>query len=570
MLKTSHIWRMRYPLLLAAGLLLAGCGRSQEGSPAGPAGEGGSLPQGGELRINMTGEPDTIDPHKSNFATSILVASQVFDGLFKYDQALNLVPAVAKEIPAVSNGGVSADGTVYTVKLRNDVKWSDGKAVTANDFAYSIKRSLDPKLAAKYAPNLYDIKGAQEYNTALGTGDNPRMPDASQLQSLRDAVGLKATDDYTLVVELKAPRPSFLHLLALWVAWPVREDVVTQNGDKWTEPPNYIGNGPFILANWAHEQRMELVPNPNYYGEKPKLGKLIFLQMKDDNQAYLAYQNGELDMVAVPPANTRVALTDQSLSQQSLRYNDLVVFGYQYNVTVAPFSNAKVRQAFSMAVDRKSLIDKVAQGVGREAYSAVPPGMPGFDGDAGKQYAFNVAKAKELLAEAGFSDVSKLPKITFTFADTATNRLRAEFFQGQMKQNLGIDVALEPLDTRAFQQRFNASQYMVIFSGWGADYPDPDNFIPELFKSTSRNNSGHYSNPKVDDLATACQGALDYAKRISSCVEAQKLVAQDQPWTFLFYREQLWLVKPYVKGLQVTAKDQLPGNRFYQKVYFQK
>ena len=561
-------WRKTGPsVFLALSIALLSCTQASSGVTV-PGTDGAS--QGSEIRLNMAGEPDTIDPHKSNFSTSILVASQVFEGLFKYDQALNLVPAAAREIPTVSNGGVAPDGRTYTVRLRDDVKWSDGKPVTAHDFAYSIKRSLDPALAAKYAPNLYDIRGAQEYNTALGTAEAPRTADAAELPRLRDAVAVRAGDDTTLVVELNAPRPSFLHLLSLWVAWPVREDIVTRFGDKWTDPPNYIGNGPFVLTTWMHDQKMEFVPNEHFYGEKAKLEKLTFVQMKDDNQAYLAYQNGELDMVSVPPANAKITLTDQSLAEQVLRYNDLVIFGYQFNTTAAPFDNARVRQAFSMAIDRKSLIERVAQGIGREAYSPVPPGMPGFDGAAGKQFAYDVNKAKSALADAGYADVSKLPKITFTFADTAANRLRGEFFQGQIRQNLGIDVSLEPLEIRVFQQRFNASQYQVVFAGWGADYPDPDNFIPELFKSTSRNNTGKYLNPRFDELAGACQTNPDYQKRIASCMEAQKLVVEDQPWTFLFYRELLWLVKPYVKGLQVTAKDQLPGNRFYYRVYLQK
>ena len=196
--------------------------------------------------------------------------------------------------------------------------------------------------------------------------------------------------------------------------------------------------------------------------------------------------------------------------------------------------------------------------------------MPGHDPNLGKEFVFNPTKAKQLLGEAGYSDISKLPKITFTFTDTTLNRTRAEFFQAQIKQNLGVDVTLEALDSRTYQQRFNASQFMMVFGGWGADYPDPDNFVPELFKTGSGNNHSGYGSEAVDAKSRLCQSDTDETRRLAACADAQKLVAADQPWIFLFFRERFWLVKPYVKDFQVTAKDSLPGSRFYQQVWLDK
>jgi len=556
--------------LTAIGLLLSACAQQSPATPPGVSPGSAAVPQGGVFRINLGAEPDTIDPNRSNFATSIAVASLVFEGLLGYDKDLQLVPAVAKEVPTAANGGISSDGKTYTFRLRSDVKWSDGQPLKAKDFVYAIKRSLDPKLAAPYASSLYDIQGAEAYNAALGTKAAPKEASDTQLAALREAVGVSTSDDTTVVIKLAAPRPSFLQLIALWVAWPVREDIVAKYGDRWTEPPNYIGNGPFVLTGWVHNERLEFAPNANYPGTKPNVEKLVMVQIADANQAYLAYVNGELEATAVPDANVRLVQADQTLSQQTIRYNELVIFGYQFNVKAPPFDSAKVRQALAMAVDRSALIEKVAQGIGKVAYSLVPPGMPGHDPSMGKDFDFNPGKAKQLLAEAGYGDVSKLPKITFTFADTSPNRLRAEFFQGQMKQNLGIDVTVEALDSKTYQQRFNASQFMMVFGGWGADYPDPDNFVPELFKTGSGNNHLSYSNPQVDTQAKLCQSDTDEKKRLSACAEAQKLVVADEPWIFLFYRERFWMLKPYVKGFQVTAKDNLPGNRFYNQVYIQK
>lgn len=545
----------------ALALLLVGCSQSAQG-PAGIA-VGGEPRRGGEFRVNMQTDPDTIDPNRANFSNSILVASLAFEGLLTYDKHLRLTPGVAREVPSMSNGGISSDGLTYTFKLRPEAKWSDGQPLKAKDFAYAMKRSLDPKLAAPYAHTLYDIAGAQEYNRAKDAA-------AEQLARLRDAVSVNALDDGTLVVKLAAPRPTFTQLVSLWVAWPVRQDVIEKHGDAWAEPPSYVGNGPFVLNRWSRGERMEFSPNQHYWGQKPDVDKLTLVQVSDLNQGYVAYQNGELDATAVPEANTNLVRNDPKLSQEGLRNKELVIFGYQFNVKTAPFDNPKVRQALAMAVDRRALIEKVAQGVGTVAYSPVPAGMTGHDPNLGKEFEFNVEKAKRTLAEAGYSNVSRFPKITFTFTDTSSNRLRAEFFQGQMKQNLGIDVSLEPLDGRTYQQRFNSNQFEMVFGGWGADYPDPDNFVPELFKTGSGNNHTKYSNEAVDAKAKQCQSESDESRRLASCAEAQRLVVADQPWIFLFYRERFWVVKPYVKGFQVTAQDSLPGSRFYQQVWLDK
>jgi oligopeptide transport system substrate-binding protein len=183
----SNVWRFVWLLML----LIVGGACARPGQE--PTGAFKQFPAG-EFRINLISEPDTIDPNRANFSQSVAVASQVFEGLFAYDKDLKLVPAVAKEIPSTANGGISADGMTYTIKLR-DSKWSDGQAVKAKDFVYAIKRSLDPKIAAPYASSLYDIEGAEAYNTALDTKDNAKQLSDVQLTALRDAVAVSAPDE---------------------------------------------------------------------------------------------------------------------------------------------------------------------------------------------------------------------------------------------------------------------------------------------------------------------------------------------------------------------------------------
>ena len=511
-----------------------------------------------EFTVNLAGEPETIDPNAASWANQISVIRQVFEGLLDFKADLTLKADTATDIPSVSNGGISADGLTYTFKLRPEVTWSDGKKVVAQDYVYSIKRMLSPEVASEYASFYYDIVGAKDYN---GAGDK----DDTAKAALRDTVGVKAVDDSTLEIKLAQPRPTFLQIMALWPAYPVREDIITQFGDQWTEPPNYIGNGPFILTEWVHQDHFTFKPNPNYWGsDKPKLSTMTFKMITDQQAAFAAYKNDELQLAQIPAGSEKATMADTALSQEIVRYNLLQTWAFQFNVTKAPFDNKLVRQAFSCAIDRAAFINNVRGGVGKVAYSWIPPGMPGYDAELGKEYDFNPTKAKELLAQAGFSDVSKLPSITFTYSNSGQNPTIAQFLQGQMKDNLGIEIKLDPQEPKAAQAFINAGNHQWAWFGWGADYPDPDNWLPDIFGTGAGNNHTLYSNPQFDALCEQAKKELDNTKRLQMFADSQKMVMDDAPIVTAFYQERLWLLKPGVQGLQTTGMDgQVPGDNFY-------
>ena len=268
------------------------------------------------FRVNLAGEPATIDPNAASWSNERAVIDMAFEELLKFDlKTLELRPGVAKEIPSTANGGISSDGLTYTFKLRDDAKWSDGEPVTAKNFEYSVKRMLDPALAAEYASFYYGIVGAEEYNTSQET-------DATKLAQLKDAVGVKAVDDKTVQFKLKEPRASFLQLTALWPVAPLREDIITANStadqpSKWTEDPKtYIGNGPFKVTEWVHQDHITFVPNENYWGEKPKLTKVTYMMVTDIQADWAAYLNGERDLASVPTALMEQVQKDPTLSKQ--------------------------------------------------------------------------------------------------------------------------------------------------------------------------------------------------------------------------------------------------------------
>jgi len=525
----------------------------------------GTKPSGEQiLRVNLAGEPAQIDPNRASWSSERSVIQQVFEGLLAFKQDLSLTPAVASEIPTLSNGGISADGLTYTFKIKNNVKWSDNVGLTANDFVYSIKRLFDPDLACEYASFYYDIVGAADYNAAADAT-------AAQKATMKAAVGVRAVDNYTLEIKLAQPRPIFLSLMAMWPVYPLREDIITSKGEAWTEAGNYIGNGPFIMTEWVHQDHITFKQNPNYWGDKPELVEIQYKMITDSNASYAAYLNGELDISGVPVGTELATMNNATLSPEILRYNELVTFAFQFNVNKAPYNNVKVRQALACAVDRESFVTNVRSGVGTPAYSWIPPGMPGYDADLGKEYTFNVTKAKSLLAEAGYSNISTLPEIKFQFSDTAGNRTIAQWLQGQLKDNLGINLTLEPMESKSFQQMVNSENHTWAWFGWGADYPDPDNWLPELFGTKAGNNHTGYSNAAFDALVTAAKSELDNTKRLKMLDDAHKMVMADCPIVTMFYRERFLLVKPYLKGLMTTSMDgQVAGDMFYANVWMEK
>jgi oligopeptide transport system substrate-binding protein len=529
-------------------------------SKSGPTG-----PQ--ELNVNLAGEPDTMDPNAASWAGDISAITRLSQGLLTFNPDLSVTNLCASTVPTVGNGGISSDGKTYTFKLKSNVTWSDGKKVVAGDYVYSIKRMLSPDIASEYAsfytgPNQAGeiIAGSFAYNAAA-------TADAATKATLAANVGVSAPDDGTLVVKLTNPLATFLDLMGLWCVVPVREYVITQLGSSWTEAGNYMGNGPYILSEWVHSDHMTFAINTNYWGTKPKLTKITYKMITDANAALAAFQNSELDIVGVPPGTEQTTLNDPVLGPEVLRYNTLTTYAFQFNCKHPPFDNVKVRQGLSCAVDRAAFVDQVRHGVGKVALSWIPPGMPGYNAAIGTDWAFNVTKSKQLLSDAGYSDLSKLPKLNFQYSNTAGNTTIAQFLQGQLSTNLGITLNLQPMDAKAFQSLVNANQEDWAFFGWGADYPDPDDWLPQLFGTGAGNNHTNYSNPAFDTLAAKALVELDNTKRLQDWDQAQTMVMADAPILTMFYREVFSLVHTWVKGLTTTGMDNtIAGDRFFENV----
>jgi oligopeptide transport system substrate-binding protein len=516
-------------------------------------------PEEQEITVNLRGEPDTIDPQKTSFSDSITVERLIFAGLITFDDDLNLVPVIATEVPTQENGGISADGLTYTFKLRTDAKWTDGQTVTANDFEYGIKRLFNPTLGAYYASLYTDIVGAAE---SLEATD----PTEEQIATAAEAIGVNAIDDTTLEIKLSQPVATFAQRMALHGVLPVREDIVTANPDDWTEPDNIVSNGPYRLTEWAHEDHFTLEANPDFFLGAPVLKKITMIMQPDTNVALAAYDAGELDTSQVPPA----AVNDVRgrAADELQEGNTLVTFAVMMNNARPPFDDVNVRKALASALDRDAYVTAIHQGIGVPAITWMPEGIPGHDPEVG--IAFDAEQARQYLADSEkYPNGEGIPTLTFMAADDTTNQLIAEYVKAQLDEVLGLNVEIEILESSAYEGRFNNNEYQMAYSGWGADYPDPDNWIPAHFHSEASLNHYEYVNAEVDRLIEEAAAELDNEARIQLYQDAQRIILVDDAAIAPLEVDAVFhLVKPYVEGFRRHPLDaQIVGDYSYARMY---
>jgi len=490
--------------------------------------EGEKIASLATFRMNLTAEPPTLDWSLATDNVSIRVIENLMEGLASYDEHLRPQPAIA------SGWDISANGRVYTFHIRRDVFWSDGKQVTAHDFEYAWKRLLNPETASEYAYFLYDIQNAAEYNA--GT-----IKDATLL-------GVKALDDSTLRVNLKKQAVYFPSITTFTATFPQRKDLIERFGDRWTAPENLVVCGPFLLAEWRHEYRLRLVANESYYGGRPFLDEVIFYVVSEETTALTLYETGVLDRVSLPP----IAIPQYKTHPDYVRAPFLRGYYYGFNLQIPPFDHVKIRRAFSMAIDRTQ-IPKILKGGEIPATSWIPEGMFAHNPEIG--LSFNREKARRLLADAGYKDGVGLPPITLAFNSDPTNQLIAENIQAQWKKNLGVTILLDNMEWKVYLQRLKEETPQIFRLGWGADYPDPDNFM-NLFTSTSGNNYTHWENRTYDQLISEAASEGDPKKRLKYYNTAQRILTEsDVPIMPLFFAAQNLLIRPEIEGLKVNAMD---------------
>lgn len=520
---------------------LAGC----SGRPAGNEAQQEQNQDKGQsaktsLVYNLGPQPRTIDPATCDEVYGFTVIGNVFEGLARYDKKGNPEPGMAE------SWETSGDGLTWTFHLR-DAKWSDGKPVTAKDFEYSWKRALAPDTASPYAYQLYYIKNAKAYNEGKA--------DASE-------VGVRAIDDKTLQVTLESPTLYFLTIVSLPISYPVREDIIKEHPEDWTNnPQTYIGNGPFKMTEWVNNDSFIFVKNENYWdAQNVKLENLTFTLMTDENTALSAFKSGEVDYIDTVPPLEIPNLRDEGLLNTVLTMNTTMI---EFNTTKKPLDDPRVRKALSLAIDRKTIVENITKGGEKAAGGLVAYGFP--DAEQGKDFRevggdyypvdrADVETAKKLLAEAGYPDGKGFPKLTYIFNDRSTNKEIAQALQQMWKQNLGIDVELKTEEWQVFVQDVIGGNYEMTRMGWQAEYVDPIAML-ELFTTGSPNNDPRWSNKEYDELIKTAKTSTDQKARMEALHKAEDIIMEEMPIAPIFYSVKQNVVKPGLRDYIV-----LPNN----------
>ena len=524
------------------------------------------------LNVNDGTEPNSYDPTQQTYTYEGGVGRQVFETLLKPNAAGTDVQGAAAE-----RYDVSSDGLTYTFHLRSGAKWSDGKPVKAADWVYGYKHLLNPALAAGYVDPFFDgtIAGADGYGSVA-------VSSSSAINTFLSGLGLSAPADDTFVIKLQHPAAYFKWVVTLWVAVPIRQDIVEQAAggtfassdttkpEVWAQKlETIIGNGPYKISEIVPKDHVTLVPNPGYWGGPPHVQKLVEWFIADGNTAYAKYQTGDLDAITVPLADVDVVRGDPKLSKEARVYPKLSTFWMTFNAQTSPFNNPDVRMAFAKSIDRDKLTRQVQHGIQQSIQSFIPKGMAGYDTSNNAQ-SLDPAAAKALLQKAGVT-ADQLNKFKLLTRNTTRNKTTNQFIVDQWNTNLGLNLQLDVVDSKTVTSRIRKGQFDIYGpDGWGADYPDQQDWFDIYFKASCHSlNWGCADLPGYDDLVKKADGELDQNQRNADYKTAQDQLINSAAVAFLYQDYEYNLIKPYVGGLTITAGDDqtLPGNFFWHDAY---
>ncbi|MFF2909691.1 peptide ABC transporter substrate-binding protein [Paenibacillus sp. NPDC057934] len=565
-MKKSKSLLLMIALVLVIGTALAGCGgnKANNGNTASPTNAAGNTNTGSgdeklaadqTLRLNMSADVPTFDPGQAQDSQANVALKLMYEGLVRIDKDGKEGPGVAEK------WDVSPDGLVYTFHLR-DSQWSNGDPVTANDFVFAWKRVLDPATvpAPPYAQQLYYLKNAEQFNKG-------EIKDFSQ-------VGVKAVDEHTLEVTLNNPTAYFLNLMSFYTYFPVHKSV--EGNEKWaTDPKTMITNGPFNLSSWITGQSVEYTKNDKYWDkDEVKLNKITATIVNEASTEVLSYKNGEIDRSGAPNGDIppdQIPVLKNELPDDFTLKAIASIYYYEFNTKAEPFDNAKIRKAFSMAISRQDIVDKVTLGSQVPAFGYIPPGIKGaaegseFRSDYKDDYfTEDYTEAKKLLEE-GMKEkgYTTLPQVTLIYNTSEGHKKIALAIADMWKKNLGVDVKTENQEWGVFIKNRQNGDYQVARAGWNPDYNDPMTFL-DMWKTGNGNNDIKFDNAEYNKLLDDAYKEVDNTKRMESFHKAEEILIKDEMGVMpIYYYTQVSLVKPYLKGLT----SQYDGSVDYSRAY---
>lgn len=566
----------KYSLILSPVLILlfavffVSCGKKSGGENLTEL--NGGIKGGGIFIANETENIRSLDPVGINDVVSHHVAHQIYDLLVDLDTNLQLKPMLAK------TWEISPDGITYTFHLRNDVLFHDnpcfpggkGRKFIAQDVEYSFKRILDPRtgsLGFDFYRNY--VKGAKEYNEEITKATTEKRE-----PNIADVEGFKALNDTTFQIKLVKPFAPFIYYMCQGFTYIVPKEAVDKYGKDFFQNP--VGTGPFVFQNWTPDLEINMKKNPNYWDKDqfgnqiPYLDGVKFRFIKDLSQQLLEFKNGNLhESYRIPNELFKTIVNDDKTPTPEYsnfiiqRKTSLSTQYYGFLVTSKVFSDVRIRQAFNYAIDRDKILKFVLQGSATDPaiYGMVPPVMPNYNAKNIKGYTFDLAKAKQLMSEAGFPDGKGFPEVTLNINEGGgRNTQIAEAIQDMLRE-IGVTVKLQLLQFAQHLDNIDAGRSDFYRLGWNADYPDPETFlnlfygknVPANPKDVSPINSFRYKNPKYDELFEKAIATTDPKERSRLYEEAEQLAVNDAVCLFIYYDEDWRLVQGFVRGFALDA-----------------
>ncbi len=535
---------IRVLTIFVAALLLWSCGGSDTDSPQNsvrtdPIG-GASGTELADQQIFHKGngaEPQTLDPHRAEGVPSSNIQRDLFEGLTSEAPDGEIIPGAAER------WDISDDLKTYTFYLRSNARWSNGDPVTANDFEYSLKRSVDPVTLSRYSPILYPIVNAE----AVATGKSPP-----------ETLGVKATDRLTLVIRLNAPTPYFLGLLTHSTTLPVHQPSVEAHGSQFSRAGNLISNAAYILDEWVVQSHIKLVRNSMYWDNaNTTIDEVYYHAIENQDAELKRYRADELDFTYELPYS-QLTWIRENLAEELAIAPYLGSYYYGFNVTRPPFKdNRNLRLALAMAIDRDIITKKVTGAGEIPAYGWIPA-VTGYEQQkpewAGWTQEQRNEEARRLYNEAGYS--SDQPLEVEVLYNTSQNHKRiAVAIASMWKQTLGIKASLVNQEWKVFLETRKAKVTTEIFrAGWIGDYNDPYTFAELRLSYTQQNDTG-YGNPRYDALLEQSGQEGDLHKRAELIQAAERVLNNDIVSIPIYFYVTKRLVKPWVKGYEPNILD---------------
>lgn len=508
-------------ILCMIGGLVAGCGNKDVDTSS------------KVLRVALEEDPDYTDVQKTT--DDYGVPLNIFDRLV---EAVTVSPGKSEIVPGLAKSwDVSDDGLVYVFHLRDDVKFHNGEKFKADDVLYTFDRMLEPKTKALNTDFLDMIEGARE-----------RMD--GEVDSVK---GLKVIDDYTIEITLAAPYAPFLANLATPAGSVYNRKATTEAGEEFgIDPKKTIGTGPFKMKSWELNDAIVLEANTEYFKGRPDLDEIHFKILPDPETQRMLFETGELDVFDCDNARSQIPYFEEheKWSKNIVSGPRVGVYYYCINESIKPFDDVRVRKALQLLIDRKTLLEKMYYGKGIVANGIMPPGLAGYNPDL-EEIPYDVEKAKDLLAQAGYSNGFEMEIAQIT--DSSSSLKINEAVQAMFKE-VGIEVTIKQMDSATFYATRKEGKLPMYYASWSADFNDPDNFIYTFFQpDNSKNRSFNYNNPEVAKKLEKARGMVNQEERYKLYQDLEKIiVGEDAAWIPLFSLEHLFVVQPYVKNFKVS------------------